>query len=161
MSISIAELGMVIFSADGFRFGAEINQIVSIITSPEKLEGIDDSVPFVDLPAQLGTAETTLCNTLSTERPSKNNGKYTALLVDTVKGIKGVYVESVSGVVNIPLEQIAPLPVFLKNKMQIDCIWGIGKLEDELIILLDLERYLASSTQMIVQAINIRWGNSS
>ena len=65
------------------------------------------------------------------------------LLVDTAAGIKGAYAESVRGVVKMSLDQIEPLPEFLKSRMQTDCIWGVGKLEQELVILLDLDRYLS------------------
>jgi|GEM_PF-2508125 len=64
------------------------------------------------------------------------------LLVNTTAGAKGVHVESVRGIVRMPLEHIEPLPEFLKSRIQTDCIWGIGKLEEELIILLDLDRYV-------------------
>lgn len=152
MSIEIAEPGMVIFDADGFRFGTEVNQIISIVTFAEKLEEIDESIPFVDLTAQLRKAGMTSSHALSAENVIQDDKGHfasdharVALIVDTIKGVKGVYVESVRGVVNMPLEQIVPLPEFLKTRMQTNCIWGIGKLETELVILLDLASYLVRS----------------
>ena len=50
-------------------------------------------------------------------------------------------VDRLRGIMRIPLEQIDPLPEFLKSRMQTDCIWGIGKLEQELVILLDLDLF--------------------
>jgi len=79
--------------------------------------------------------------------PAYAGGAAPVLLVETATGVMGVRVESVMGVVKIPLEQIEPLPEFLKSRIKAkagDCIWGIGKLGEELVILLDLDRYVTA-----------------
>lgn len=79
------------------------------------------------------------------QTPAYAEGAAPILLVEMATGAMGVCVESVRGVVKIPLEQIEPLPGFLKSRIKAkagDCIWGIGKLGEELVILLDLDRYV-------------------
>ena len=136
---------VVIFDVGGFSFGAEVTQIISIVRPcEEKMEQIDESVSLVDLSMQLGTGGTMPLGVDSAERSTDDDGTE-LLLVDTTAGMTGVTGVLVRGVVKMPLEQIEPLPEFLKSRIQTDCIWGIGKLEKELIILLDLDRYLLNA----------------
>jgi len=121
---------MIIFSVGGFTFGVEVDQIISIEASSGKTEQMDESVSFVDLSKQF------------TKGPTNDGGASVALLVDTGGDITGVYVDSVKSVVNMPLEQIEPLPEFLRDRVRTDCIWGIAKLGQELVVLLDIARYL-------------------
>lgn len=148
MSVDVAELEIVVFDAGGFCFGTEVSQIISIDRSLERMGQMDESISFVDLSVELA-----LLN------PGGSSGIHTGitdgygdrkrllehlliLLVDTATGLKGVYVESVRDVAKVPLEQIEPLPEFLKSRIYTDSIWGIGKLGQELVLLLDLDRYL-------------------
>lgn len=131
------ELEMFVFSAGGICFGAEVGQIVSIIKSPKKrsveqcggIEKMDCSTSLVDLTMR--------------SSPGANDDNI-ALLVDTSRGLTGACVESITGIVEIPLENITPLPEFLKSRMETDCIWGIAKLGQELAVLVDLDRYVLS-----------------
>jgi chemotaxis signal transduction protein len=152
LDVDITGLEMLILTAGGFCFGTEVDNIISVVTSSMEIKQIDKSIPLIDLPMQLGTtrsasddAKKAPCDALSANRHKGS----VALLIDTLKGIAGVWVESVNGVVNIPLEKIGPLPTFLRSRMRTDCIWGIGiiesvleKQEQELVILLDLGRYV-------------------
>jgi chemotaxis signal transduction protein len=150
--IDIAELEMLVLTAGGFSFGTEVDNIISVVTSSMEIRKIDKSIPLIDLPMQLGTTGLVSddAKKASYDALSANHHKGSvALLIDTLKGIAGVWVESVNGVVNIPLENICPLPTFLRSRMRTDCIWGIGiiesvleKQEQELVILLDLGRYV-------------------
>jgi len=150
---------MVIFDVGGFSFGTEVSQIISILRPcEEKMKQIDESIQLVDLSMRLGIGGTESQKARKPEGrragfpafwPSKDlstestGGNGTVVfLVDTPAGTRGVYVESVRGIVKMPLEQIEPVPGFLKSRIQTDCIWGIGKLKEELVILLDLDRYL-------------------
>ena len=141
LKADIAELEMIIFGVGSFCFGAEVSHLVSVIRreAADKAGGVyksssltfDDSVSLVDLSAQLGTGD----------GRGEDRG-YFILMVNTSAGVKAARVDSVRGVIKMPLENIEPLPGFLKKRIQTDCIWGIGKLEQDLVILLDLDRYL-------------------
>jgi chemotaxis signal transduction protein len=160
--MDLANIEMAIFDVCGFSLGTEVSQIISIVRPCEdKMEQMDlgspnarenlESVPLVDLSMQLEAREdwkagkpegrSSGCPAFWLSGCADNDGTV-ILLVDTAAGARGVHVDSVRDVVKMPLEQIEPLPEFLKSRIQTDCIWGIGKLEDELIILLDLDRYV-------------------
>lgn len=55
----------------------------------------------------------------------------------------GVIVDSVSEVLDIPRTQIEPTPRF-GNSVNTDFILGMGKVKDQVLILLDIDRVLAS-----------------
>jgi purine-binding chemotaxis protein CheW len=55
----------------------------------------------------------------------------------------GMLVDKVPGVLKIPEENIKPTPELIQAKLGKDYVKGVGKLEDRLIILLDLEKVLA------------------
>ncbi len=55
----------------------------------------------------------------------------------------GMLVDEVPGVLKIPEENIEPTPELIQSEVSKDYIKGVGKLEDRLIVLLDLEKVLA------------------
>ena len=55
----------------------------------------------------------------------------------------GMLVDEVPGVLKIPGENIEPTPELIQGEVSKDYIKGVGKLENRLIVLLDLEKVLA------------------
>ena len=55
----------------------------------------------------------------------------------------GMLVDEVPAVLKIPKDDIKPTPELIQTKVKKDYIKGVGKLEDKLIVLLDLEKVLA------------------
>jgi chemotaxis signal transduction protein len=161
--VDVAELEMVIFGVGGFSFGTEVSQIVSIVrcqanshqmifdsrflifdllSQPQsQIENPKSKMPGTS-PRTRGPQDVPSAKNSTDLRARGDNGTV-VLLVDTDTGITGIRVESVKGAVKMSLEQIEPLPDFLKSRIQTDCIWGIGKLGQGLVILLDLDRYVA------------------
>jgi purine-binding chemotaxis protein CheW len=71
--------------------------------------------------------------------------KNTRIIVVEVKNkIVGFVVDSVRQVLRIPNNVIEPPPPIVAN-ISSDYIYGIAKLDDRLLILLDLERVLSNS----------------
>jgi chemotaxis signal transduction protein len=146
--VDVAELEMVIFSVGGFSFGTEASQIVSIVRCQANSHQMIFDSRFLTFempgtsPLTRGSQDVPPAKNSTDPRVRGDNGAV-VLLVDTATGITGIRVESVKGVVKMSLEQIEPLPEFLKSRIQTDCIWGIGKLGQGLVILLDLDRYVA------------------
>ena len=142
MSVNSEEVEILVFGVGETSYGAEMSQIISVIKPSEKMDRISESIPFVDLFVKPDTG-TEASSGVSDARDEAA----TVILVDTDSGMMGVHVESVRGVRNIPLRQIKALPEFLMSRMETDCIWGIGELEKELIVLLDLGEYLAHTSR--------------
>jgi len=55
----------------------------------------------------------------------------------------GMLVDEVTEVLRIPEENIEPAPELIRAKMGKDYIKGIGRVDNRLIVLLDLEKVLA------------------
>ncbi|MFZ4621125.1 MAG: chemotaxis protein CheW [Bacteroidota bacterium] len=114
----------------------EINRMVEVTrvpNTPEYVDGIINLrgkvIPIIDLRCRF-----------SMERKPKD--KNTRIIVVELSGkIFGFVVDSVSEVLRIPLSVTEPPPAIIAGISK-EFITSIGKLEDRLLILLDLERIL-------------------
>ena len=87
-------------------------------------------VPVVDMRARFGMEE-------------KEYDGFTVILIVEVKGTMiGMIVDSVSDVVNIPIKDIQDTPHFSAS-IRTDYIKGIGRIDEELVIVLDVDRILS------------------
>ncbi|MGG1290808.1 chemotaxis protein CheW [Bacillus smithii] len=125
-------------------FGIDIHQVRSIerlqsITvipqTPPYVKGImnlrGNVIPVIDL-----------CQRLSME--SNPYTDQTRLVVVTVKEVDiGLIVDAANKVMDISGEQIQPTPAITRDK-KIDFLYGIAKLEKQILILLDVEKLLSS-----------------
>lgn len=148
MRTEITETDIFLFGARNINFGTEVSQVISVIKSLKEMDQSHESIPIFDLTTKHRIEEACDASSTSCGLSSDSAGERASpvLLVDTEEGIIGVHVESVQGVISMPLWQIEPLPEFLKSRIETDSIWGIGKLEQELIVLLDLGEYLSDTS---------------
>jgi purine-binding chemotaxis protein CheW len=117
----------------------EITRVVDISHIPESpsfIEGVTNLrgqiIPVVDLAKQFGLA------------PQEKLPESARIVVTEVKGqTVGMIVDEVSEVLKISEENIEPTPELIQTKIRKDYIKGVGKLENRLIVLLDLEKVLA------------------
>lgn len=115
----------------------EINrmlQITKVPNTPDFIEGVINLrgriIPVIDLRIKLGMAR-------------KDHGKNTRIVVVEIKGQTiGFIVDEVSEVLRIP-KSITEAPPEMVGGVNSDFITSIGKLEDRLLILLDLEKILS------------------
>jgi purine-binding chemotaxis protein CheW len=139
------ELQLVSFSLAKEDFGIDILRVQEIIrttlvtrvpNSPHFIEGVINLrgrvIPIIDLRRRFGMMEV-------------EHDKNTRIIVVEVKNkIVGFVVDSVRQVLRIPNNVIEPPPPIVAN-ISSDYIYGIAKLDDRLLILLDLERVLSNS----------------
>jgi purine-binding chemotaxis protein CheW len=117
----------------------EITRVVDISHIPESpsfIEGVTNLrgqiIPVVDLAKQFGLA------------PQEKLPESARIVVTEVKGqTVGMIVDEVPEVIKIPEENIEPTPELIQTKIRKDYIKGVGKLENRIIVLLDLEKVLA------------------
>lgn len=117
----------------------EITRVVDISHIPESpsfIEGVTNLrgqiIPVVDLAKQFGLA------------PQEKLPESARIVVTEVKGqTVGMIVDEVPEVLKIPEENIEPTPELIQTKIRKDYIKGVGKLENRIIVLLDLEKVLA------------------
>ena len=132
-----------------FRLGAEeygidilkvqeiirMMDITKVPRAPEFVEGVINLrgkvIPIIDLRRRFGRAP----------RP---HDKDTRIIVIEMSGIiVGFVVDAVSEVLRIPKSTVEPAPPVVAG-VDADYISGVGKLEDRLLILLDLDKLLSS-----------------
>lgn len=143
-------LQLVSFCIGEEEFGVEILKVQEIIrminitnvpNSPEFVEGVINLrgrvIPVIDLRTRLGMEK-------------QEHDKNTRIVVVDIDGKTiGFIVDSVSEVLRIP-RSITEAPPPLTTGINAEYITAIGKLEDRLIILLDLERILHEEEKVLV-----------
>ena len=144
-------LQLVTFNLDNEEYAVAILKVQEIIrmkeitrvpNSPAEVEGVINlrgkGIPVVDLRKKFDLAE-------------KENDEQSRIMIMDIQGITmGLVVDSVSEVLRIPSNTVEPTPPMASN-ISAEFIKGIAKLEDRLIILLDMDRLLgrAEETAMI------------
>lgn len=136
-------LQLVTFSVDVEEFGVNILKVQEIIRimeitkvpqAPEFVEGIINLrgkvIPIIDLRHRFGLVP-------------KTHDKNTRIIVIEVKSIiVGFVVDAVSEVLRIPASTVEP-PSPIVAGVDSDYISGVGKLQDRLLIMLDLDKLLS------------------
>ncbi|MDD3313084.1 chemotaxis protein CheW [Pseudodesulfovibrio sp.] len=144
---------LVTFSIGEEEFGVNILQVQEIIRTmditrvpraPEFVEGVINLrgkvIPIVDMRSRFGLAH-------------KEHDKYTRIIVIEIDMIiVGFVVDSVSEVLRIPANSVQPPPPVVAG-MDSDYIDGVGKLEDRLLILLDLDSLLDNEEKEALTAV--------
>lgn len=140
-------LQLVTFSIGDEEFGVEILKVQEIIRmleitkvpkAPPFVEGVINLrgkvIPIIDLRKRFGLA-------------SRNHDKNTRIIVIDINSmIVGFVVDSVSEVLRLPANTVEPPPPVVAG-LDSDYISGVGKLEDRLLIMLDLNRLLSNEEQ--------------
>ncbi len=141
---------LVTFSIGEEEFGVDILKVQEIIRmmeitkvprAPEFVEGVINLrgkvIPIIDLRRRFGLS-------------SRDHDKHTRIIVIEINNmIVGFVVDSVSEVLRIPSSTVEPPPPVVSG-LESEYISGVGKLEDRLLILLDLDRLLSSEEQNVL-----------
>jgi purine-binding chemotaxis protein CheW len=137
----------VIFELSGENYGLEISTVESIIKlqpitsvphAPDFVEGVTNLrgkvLPVIDLRKRF--------NVLDSENGAVR-GKETRIIVLTMHDtMLGMIVDAVSEVLRVPEQAIEPLPD-MSTSINEGFITGVAKLEDQLVILLDLKKLMS------------------
>jgi purine-binding chemotaxis protein CheW len=140
-------LQLVTFNIGEEEFGVDILRVQEIIRimditrvprSPEFVEGVVNLrgkvIPIVDLRKRFGMDD-------------KGHDKHTRIIVIEInKMIVGFIVDSVSEVLRIPADTVEPPPPVIAG-LEAEYISGVGKLDDRLLIMLDLNKLLSREEQ--------------
>ncbi|HLW89284.1 MAG TPA: chemotaxis protein CheW [Terriglobales bacterium] len=141
-------LQLVGFHVGGEEFALDILRVQEIIrmqeltrvpNSPESMEGVMNLrgkiIPVIALRKRFGLVRV----------PAD---KQTRIVVVEIKGtVLGFVVDSVSEVFRIPAGSVEPAPRL--GKVDQEYVSGVGKLDERLLILLDLERLMADAGEML------------
>ncbi len=124
----------------------EINRMVAVThvpRAPQFMEGVinlrGQLIPIIDLRARFGM-------------PRAEHSKNTRIVVTEIGAKRvGMVVDSVSEVLRLPVDQIEDAPEMLTG-VETEYIRGVGKIEDRLIILLDLARIISGAEKRELEA---------
>ena len=141
-------LQLVTFRIGEEEFGVDILRVQEIIRimeitrvpkSPDFVEGVINLrgkvIPIIDLRKRFGLEV-------------KEHDKHTRIIVIEMNNmIVGFVVDAVSEVLRIPADTVEPPPPAVMGGIDSEYISGAGKLEDRLLILLDLDKLLSQEEQ--------------
>ena len=144
-------LQIVSFHVGGEEFGLEILKVQEIIrvqdltrvpNLPDFVEGVINLrgkvIPVIGLRRWFGLEQ-------------REHDKYTRIIVVEARGtVLGFIVDSVSEVLRIAANTVEPPPRI--GKVERDYIAGVGRLDDRLLLLLNLDRLMTSSEILQVEA---------
>lgn len=127
----------------------EINRMVAIThvpRAPQFMEGVinlrGQLIPIIDLRARFGM-------------PRAEHTKSTRIVVTEIGAKRvGMVVDSVSEVLRLALDQIEEAPEMITG-VDTEYIRGVGKIEDRLIILLDLAKIISAAEKRDLDATEV------
>jgi purine-binding chemotaxis protein CheW len=142
-SSSEESLQLVSFELSGEEFGVDIMQVSEIIPiskitripqAPECVKGLINLrgkiVVVIDLNRRLGFS------------PRESDSLSKIIIVKVKDTTIGMLVNSVNGILKLPLSSIESTPDMIKSKINSEYLTGVGKAGDRLLILLNLARVL-------------------
>ena len=146
-------LQLVSFNIGGEEFGVdilkvqEINRMVTVTAVPNSPSFVDGVInlrgkviPIIDLRTRFGMHR-------------KEHDKNTRIIVVELKGnVVGFVVDAVSEVLRIPRSVTEPPPTVVAG-INADYITAVGKLEDKLLILLDLEKVFSVEERSLLKEV--------
>ncbi|MFZ3060626.1 MAG: chemotaxis protein CheW [Candidatus Methanoperedens sp.] len=149
------ELQLVVFNIGREEFGVEIMRVQEIIRmtnitripqAPEYIRGIINLrgriIVVLNLNVIMG---------METKEQDENTRIIVANIDETVMGF---IVDSVSEVIRLPEKNVEPAPAVIASKIGTEYVRGVGKMEDRLLILLDLDKILGGNQLLSVQKIS-------
>ncbi|MBU0633639.1 MAG: chemotaxis protein CheW [Candidatus Omnitrophica bacterium] len=139
------EIQLVVFMVGEEEFGVEINQVREIVKlvsitrmpkAPVFIEGVvnlrGQIITVIDLAKRL-------------DLPSKGRTETSRIMVVEVGGnTVGMIVDSVSEVLRLTPDAIEATPALIESEVHEQYLRGVGKIDDRLLILLDLNEVLTN-----------------
>jgi purine-binding chemotaxis protein CheW len=143
---------LVSFHVGGEEFGLDILRVQEIIRI-QSLTRVPNSPDFVDGVINLrGKIIPVIALRKRFGLPEQAHDKQTRIVVVEVNGnVLGFIVDSVSEVLRIPAGTVEPPPRL--GKVEREYVSGVGKLDDRLLILLDVDRLMSESDQSMIQEV--------
>ncbi|SMC34914.1 chemotaxis protein CheW [Sporomusa malonica] len=142
----MARIQMVVFDIDGREFGIDaklVNGImrankVSIQTVPSSSDAIEGMINWRGKVSYV----LNLRKKFKLDRQSFAEERK-IMMAYANDSIVGFLVDEVTDIITFNSEEIEPAPSFIQQSLN-QCITGIGKIEDRLVVMLDLDKILVS-----------------
>ncbi|MBN2329527.1 MAG: chemotaxis protein CheW [Candidatus Omnitrophica bacterium] len=139
------------FVLHGEEYGVPILCVQEIIRY-ETLTRVPQSLPYVDGVLNLRGQVIPVINLRRKfELPEREPDKSTRIVVVEVQGrIMGMVVDEVSEVLQVNMDEIAPPPP-MGTHLRTDFISGMAKMQDSLVILLEIDKILTTEESVILE----------
>lgn len=115
--------------------------VTRIANAPDFIKGVTNLrgiiVPIVDLRIKFSVSESTY------------DSQTIVIIVNIGKRVVGVVVDGVSDVMTLADDQISPAPEFSAG-LPLDYLYGLGNLDNRMLVLLDIEKLLTSEELALV-----------
>jgi len=137
------ELQLVVFNIGTEEFGVEIMNVQEIIRMTN-ITKIPQASGYVKGIINLRGRIIVVINlNVIMGMESREQDENTRIIVaDIGETVMGFIVDSVSEVIRLPESSVEPEPAVIANKIGTEYVRGVGKMEDRLLILLDLDKIL-------------------
>ncbi len=148
------EIQLVVFVMENEEFACSINNVrevlkmIRVTPLPRSLDFVEgvinmrgDVIPVIDLRKRFGLPE------------AERNDENRIIIVEVEERMVGLIVDSVREVLSLPDQQIQEAPNQVAGG-KTDLITGVGKIDDRMLIILDLDRILTSEEQMALDDIS-------
>lgn len=145
------QLQLVTFSIGGEEFGVEILKVQEIVrwmeitkvpNAPSFVDGVVNLrgkvIPIIDMRMRFGL------------EPKEHDSATRIIVINMNEVVTGFVVDSVSEVLRLPRNTIEPPPPVVAG-IESEYISGVGKLDDRLLILLDMDSLLSGKEQRLLQ----------
>ena len=144
MNNSMADdMQLVVFDLDNEEYGVEIGQVREIIKM-EEISKIPRAPDYIEGVINLrGQVTTVISLRKKFGLEQKEVDQYTRIIVAEIDGLTlGITVDAVNEVLKLSTKNIEPTPAIVANDVDTRYMRGIGKLDDRLLILLDIHRIM-------------------
>jgi purine-binding chemotaxis protein CheW len=148
-------LQLVIFQLGGEEFGVEIMQVQEIIRMPD-ITRIPQSPEYVEGVINLRGKIIVVIN-LNTKfdlHSKELDADSRIIIVEIGENVVGMIVDSVSEVLRLSTSSVEPAPDIISTKIKADYLKGVGKLDERLLILLDLEKVLNDDEMAQLESVS-------
>jgi purine-binding chemotaxis protein CheW len=149
------ELQLVVFNIGREEFGVEIMKVQEIIRMTS-ITRIPQAPNYVRGIINLrGRIIVVLNMNVVMGMESKEQDENTRIVVANIgETVIGFIVDSVSEVIRLPQKNIEPAPAVIANRIGTEYVRGVGKMDDRLLILLNLDKVLSVNELHSVHTIS-------
>ncbi|MBP2029995.1 purine-binding chemotaxis protein CheW [Methanohalophilus levihalophilus] len=132
---------VIVFTLGEERYGVEISQVKEIIR-PTKITRIPNAPDFMEGVVNLRGQITTIINLRKRfgKEPKEVDGNTRIIVVEYENAVIGMVVDTVNEVKYLSSKNIDPLPNIVTSRDDSKCLTGVGKLDDGLLTLMDLDK---------------------
>lgn len=152
---SESELQLVVFSIGSEEFGVEImnvQEIIRMVTitripqAPDYIRGIINLRGRIIVVINLNVIM---------DIHNKEQGDNTRIIVASIEDtVMGFVVDAVSEVIRLPEKNVEPSPTVIADKIGTEYVMGVGKLNNRLLVLLNLDKIFGAKELHSVHSIS-------